>query len=179
VEYNKGGACYHEIDTFLRNQGFSMYDIVEVKRAQGYYNTTGAGQIDIVWVKPQSPLVWPVLKNARYCAKPDNLSRSECPKISLQPSPINLKKSTEMPHIRSHDCYQRNGEGFSAATLLASCFVSALLGALVTPTNDSVNNEVKGRVSRRTHSVLRVGNIVGLFAGFIFGILVKIGVQEL
>jgi len=67
IDYNQGGACYFEVDDFLRSQGFSMYDIVETKYSS-LYNTTGAGQIDAIWIKPSSRAFLSAdLRNAQFC----------------------------------------------------------------------------------------------------------------
>lgn len=58
VKYNAGGACYHEVDEFLRKKGFAMYDILDVTRMAPYYfKTPGTAQFDQVWVRQNSPLV--------------------------------------------------------------------------------------------------------------------------
>ena len=35
VQYNKGGACYWEVDEFLRGEGFALYDILDAARWLG------------------------------------------------------------------------------------------------------------------------------------------------
>ena len=49
AQYNAGGACYHEVDEFLRKKGFAMYDILDVTRMAPYYfKTPGTAQFDQV-----------------------------------------------------------------------------------------------------------------------------------
>jgi hypothetical protein len=45
VEYNEGGSCLHEVDAFLRSQGFFLYDYDD-KNYNKAFKTLGLGQFD-------------------------------------------------------------------------------------------------------------------------------------
>ena len=43
VEYNKGGACWYEVDKLLRKHGFYLYDFCDSVRNGGAFHTIGVG----------------------------------------------------------------------------------------------------------------------------------------
>lgn len=54
IEYNAGGACFHEVDAFLRSKGFYWYDISDMVRSPAF-GSLGLGQFDVLYVNPSSP----------------------------------------------------------------------------------------------------------------------------
>ena len=46
IEYNKGGACLHEVDELLRRNGFYFYDSSNYVRIEETFHTKGIGQFD-------------------------------------------------------------------------------------------------------------------------------------
>jgi FkbM family methyltransferase len=67
IEYNQGGACFFEIDEFLRQHGFFLYDFGEIAYARHLFKTLGAGQFDVLYVKPSSPLLPKAMKSTKFC----------------------------------------------------------------------------------------------------------------
>eukprot|EP00523_Entomoneis_sp_CCMP467_P010825 CAMPEP_0168726736 /NCGR_PEP_ID=MMETSP0724-20121128/4820_1 /TAXON_ID=265536 /ORGANISM="Amphiprora sp., Strain CCMP467" /LENGTH=326 /DNA_ID=CAMNT_0008773555 /DNA_START=3495 /DNA_END=4475 /DNA_ORIENTATION=- len=56
VEYNRGGSCLHEIDDFLRQQGFFLYDFGDQMMDKvRLFKTKGTGQMDVLYIRPTSP----------------------------------------------------------------------------------------------------------------------------
>ena len=54
VEYNSGGSCAHEVDAFLRSQGFYLYDTADEIRNHRLFKTPALGQWDVLYVRPDS-----------------------------------------------------------------------------------------------------------------------------
>jgi FkbM family methyltransferase len=46
IEYNAGGSCWHDVDEFLRSQGFYFYDIGGLNNDLKGFHTYGLGQFD-------------------------------------------------------------------------------------------------------------------------------------
>jgi FkbM family methyltransferase len=69
IEYNKGGACWHEVDELLRRNGFYFYDSSDYVRIEEAFRTKGIGQFDALYIKPSSPYLpsWLVDNNATFC----------------------------------------------------------------------------------------------------------------
>mmetsp|Transcript_22717 Transcript_22717/g.39913 ORF Transcript_22717/g.39913 Transcript_22717/m.39913 type:complete len:353 (+) Transcript_22717:194-1252(+) len=72
VNYNPGGACYFDVDSFLRSKGFYPHDFGEALRAMHLFKTKGIGQYDILYVNPNSSRAPPYMKrnsNTLYCGQ--------------------------------------------------------------------------------------------------------------
>lgn len=54
IEYNKGGACWHEIDDLFHGNGFHFYDSGDYIRNEGAFPTKGKGQFEALYIKPSS-----------------------------------------------------------------------------------------------------------------------------
>lgn len=69
IEYNAGGACFHDIDAFLRSQGFYLYEMSDMQRNNPAFKTLGIGQFDVLYVNPSSPRLPPSFLelNGQYC----------------------------------------------------------------------------------------------------------------
>eukprot|EP00751_Fragilariopsis_kerguelensis_P012936 CAMPEP_0170774644 /NCGR_PEP_ID=MMETSP0733-20121128/10076_1 /TAXON_ID=186038 /ORGANISM="Fragilariopsis kerguelensis, Strain L26-C5" /LENGTH=358 /DNA_ID=CAMNT_0011117231 /DNA_START=365 /DNA_END=1441 /DNA_ORIENTATION=+ len=69
IEYNKGGACWFDLDDLLRQHGFYLYDMHDFIRIPHAFHTKGIGQFDTLYVKPTSPYLPPWLNdnNAKLC----------------------------------------------------------------------------------------------------------------
>ena len=69
IEYNEGGACFYELDEFLRGHGFYLYDFGDVHRSLNLMKSQGAGQFDVLYVKPSSPRLPQELRSAKFCGQ--------------------------------------------------------------------------------------------------------------
>jgi hypothetical protein len=69
IQYNKGGACFHELDDFLRQHGFYFYDSGDYNRIENAFHTKAIGQYDTLYIKPSSDYLptWLVENNATFC----------------------------------------------------------------------------------------------------------------
>ena len=69
IEYNKGGACSYEVDLFLRQHGFYLYDLGDVQRDENLYQSHGAGQFDALYIRPASEHLPEMYKKVkpRFC----------------------------------------------------------------------------------------------------------------
>ena len=69
IEYNRGGACHYEVDLFLRQHGFYLYDFGDVQRNEGLFQSHGAGQYDALYIRPTSEHLPEMYKNVkpRFC----------------------------------------------------------------------------------------------------------------
>lgn len=69
VEYNQGGACWHEVDHVLRRNGYYLYDFGDPSRNQKLFHTEGIGQIDLLYVKTNSMSLpkWLIDNNVAFC----------------------------------------------------------------------------------------------------------------
>eukprot|EP00465_Bigelowiella_longifila_P003509 CAMPEP_0185281196 /NCGR_PEP_ID=MMETSP1359-20130426/66583_1 /TAXON_ID=552665 /ORGANISM="Bigelowiella longifila, Strain CCMP242" /LENGTH=253 /DNA_ID=CAMNT_0027876603 /DNA_START=528 /DNA_END=1289 /DNA_ORIENTATION=- len=141
IDYNQGGACYFEVDDFLRSQGFSMYDIVETKYSP-LYNTTGAGQIDAIWIKPSaSAFLSAELRNARFCGierqSRDNKITREVVKSTQNTEHRHLATTLEterkyVPIAQNVFCQPCGSGRVTHNILFLACFLSALVGSILT-----------------------------------------------
>jgi len=68
IEYNKGGACWHEVDELLRRNGFYFYDTGDHTHNEAFH-TKAIGQFDALYIKPSSDRLpnWLVDHNATFC----------------------------------------------------------------------------------------------------------------
>jgi hypothetical protein len=68
IEYNKGGACWHEVDELLRKKGFFFYDSGDHNRMEAFH-TKAIGQFDALYIKPSSHHMpsWLVDNKAVFC----------------------------------------------------------------------------------------------------------------
>ncbi|KAL3808066.1 hypothetical protein ACHAXA_007187, partial [Cyclostephanos tholiformis] len=69
IEYNKGGACWHEVDELLRKNGFFFYDQSDNIVAEEVFHTKATGQFDALYIKPSSHNMpsWLVDNKAVFC----------------------------------------------------------------------------------------------------------------
>lgn len=69
VQYNKGAACWYEVDAFLRKHGFYFYDSADYSRNEGAFHTKALGQFDVLYIKPTSAYMptWLVDNNLELC----------------------------------------------------------------------------------------------------------------
>mmetsp|Transcript_15449 Transcript_15449/g.32674 ORF Transcript_15449/g.32674 Transcript_15449/m.32674 type:complete len:345 (+) Transcript_15449:75-1109(+) len=67
LEYNKGGACWYEIDEFLRDHGFVLYDVDDIIRES--FHTKAAVWMDVLYIRPSSDYMpkWLVDDGAKFC----------------------------------------------------------------------------------------------------------------
>ena len=67
IEYNENGACFSEIDQLLREHGFVWFDMGDIARDKSLFISPGAGQFDVLYVKPSSTKYPEGLKEAKFC----------------------------------------------------------------------------------------------------------------
>ena len=69
IQYNKGGACLHEVDELLRKHGFFFYDSGDYVRMPEAFHTKAIGQMDVLYIKPSSHYMpsWLVDNKAVFC----------------------------------------------------------------------------------------------------------------
>lgn len=77
TEYNSGGACFYEVDEFLRSHGFFMYDAEDVEKSEAF-KTLGWGQWDTLYVRPSSDRLPDKFKELKgtYCGMGRNTGSS-------------------------------------------------------------------------------------------------------
>jgi FkbM family methyltransferase len=70
IEFNSGGACFHEIDSLLRSHGFYLYDTAD-QTYNDVFKTKGMGQYDAMYIKPTSSRLpqWLTDQNPVYCGQ--------------------------------------------------------------------------------------------------------------
>lgn len=54
IEYNKGGSCYYQVDQYLRDHGFYLYDMGDLQRNEGLFRSNGVGQFDSLYIRSSS-----------------------------------------------------------------------------------------------------------------------------
>lgn len=64
VGYNQGGACWFDLDVFMRQHGFYFYDSADYFRHPLAFHTKGIGQFDVLYVRPTSEHMPQWLKDA-------------------------------------------------------------------------------------------------------------------
>ena len=79
IEYNENGACFSEIDQLLRDHGFVWYDMGDIARDESLFVSPGAGQFDVVYVKPSSPKLPERLREAKFCGYQRMVARAVPP----------------------------------------------------------------------------------------------------
>jgi len=69
IEYNKGGACWFDLDNLLRQHGFYLYDLNDFIKIPHAFHTKAIGQFEILYVKPTSPYLpqWLNDNNPKFC----------------------------------------------------------------------------------------------------------------
>jgi len=69
IEYNKGGACWHDIDELLRQNGFHFYDSNDYIRNEKAFHTKGIGQFEVLYIKPSSTYMpkWLLDNEVKFC----------------------------------------------------------------------------------------------------------------
>ncbi|KAL3798071.1 hypothetical protein HJC23_012362 [Cyclotella cryptica] len=69
IEYNKGGACWYEIESLLRQHGFFLYDMGDLTRNEVAFHTKAVGQLDVLYIRPSSDFMpqWLVDNKVQFC----------------------------------------------------------------------------------------------------------------
>lgn len=69
IEYNNGGACWHQIDEVLRMNGFHLYDSGDYMYNDDLYHSKGLGQFDALYIRPSSDFMpnWLVDHDVLFC----------------------------------------------------------------------------------------------------------------
>jgi FkbM family methyltransferase len=66
VAYNDGGSCTWQVDEFLRQQGYALYDMGDKRYYMPLFQTPGLGQYDLLYVNTNK--LPDKVKNATFCA---------------------------------------------------------------------------------------------------------------
>ena len=119
VEYNKGGACWFEIDDFLRKHGFYFYDSSDYSRNTHLFHSKGMGQFDVLYVKPTSPQMpkWLVDNKVSLCG-----SKREAGNNTIA---AGSASSSSIDGLRSG--YMGEGAGAPSSNLILLGFFAAFL----------------------------------------------------
>ena len=69
VEYNRGGACWFDLDAFMRHHGFYFYDLADYFYNPNAFHSKGIGQFDVLYVRPTSSNMpkWLQDANVSFC----------------------------------------------------------------------------------------------------------------
>lgn len=69
VEYNKGGACWYQIDELLRSHGFHLYDMSDFRKNADAFHTKAIGQLDVLYIRSSSDFIpqWLVDNKVQFC----------------------------------------------------------------------------------------------------------------
>lgn len=122
IEYNKGGACWHEIDEFLRQNGFHFYDLGDSIHHEFLFRTKGVGQFDVLYIKPTSDFMpkWLVKKDVKFCGSSTEITTKE-EATNIRVSSLKANSTTE----------ETKSTGFDHKILLSITFLAFLAGFLV------------------------------------------------
>ena len=68
VEYNSGGAaCWSDLDQFLQQRGFRLFDLGDKVYNNDAFHTKGVGQLDVLYYRPDSSHRPTGLGGAKFC----------------------------------------------------------------------------------------------------------------
>lgn len=67
VEYNQGGACYWEVDAYLRQAGYAMLDVWDLNYSPTLFGTPGLGQYDILYMNMNNRPRGSILEKVKFC----------------------------------------------------------------------------------------------------------------
>ena len=144
VNYNPGGACYFEVDSFLRSQGFFLHDHGDVYRSlKRLFKTHGIAQYDALYVNPSAPNAPNYIKDnpTLFCGQSNKQQ-------------VHEKATTTSEQQDSTD-----GGGIEAS-------VSAVEATVIDPitqyTDDMLKQYIKNKMRRRTVVLLLVGHCSGM-----------------
>ncbi|KAL3772644.1 hypothetical protein ACHAWO_013189 [Cyclotella atomus] len=110
VEYNKGGSCFFDVDEFLRQNGFYLYDFGDIMR-DGLFQSPGVGQFDTLYINPKSEHLPGPLSSLKLCGSNRDGAVEK----------ITRKSESNLEH--EHDNYS-----FSHLHLLMSMMFGVLIG---------------------------------------------------
>lgn len=93
IQYNKGAACWYEVDAFLRKHGFFFYDSADYARNEDAFHTKALGQFDVLYIKPTSAYMptWLVDNNLELCG---SKSGNEVSKINSDSAALEMSSSS-------------------------------------------------------------------------------------
>ena len=147
VNYNPGGACYFDVDQFLREHGYFIHDFGGLMYNPRLFKTNGIGQFDILYVNSRSQLLPDSMRNnpSLYCG---------------QESVANVT-TTGRPSEKSNG---EAREGWDET-------VKAVEGVLDPATKfgeELLKGRIKSKLRRRTVIMLVIGYIIGSAVTFVF-----------
>lgn len=122
IEYNKGGACWFDLDSLLHQHGFYLYDMSDFNRNPEAFHTKAIGQFDILYVKPTSPYLpqWLNDNNAKLCGS----SRAAEEKEKLISKNIRSMADHTTVSVR----YDFNQPSFVFAFMMTTFFAGYVIG---------------------------------------------------
>jgi len=145
VAYNAGGVCWSEVDGFLRRRGFRLYDIGDIVRNPSLLRTPAAGQMDVLYVRPDSERLPNVLKEreTQFC-NPQALPSEEG---SPQTPTAGEKEGTETKN--TGDEYLKAMEARQQAALFVFVFVVGFIVGRAREKMKNTASEASSKTSRR------------------------------
>ena len=102
IEYNKGGSCYFQVDEYLREHGFFLYDMGDMQRNLGLFKSNGVGQYDSIYLRPSSEYIPESIKNLgpNLCGS-NNFKNLKFPLGSNTTTATSLESATNTPNDTS------------------------------------------------------------------------------
>jgi FkbM family methyltransferase len=67
IVYNDGAPCHFQVEAYLREKGFFLYDLAEMHYNMDAFKTAGTGQYDALYIRPTSDRLPNELKDAKFC----------------------------------------------------------------------------------------------------------------
>eukprot|EP00984_Skeletonema_dohrnii_P013927 scaffold5835_cov128-Skeletonema_dohrnii-CCMP3373.AAC.4 len=127
IEYNEGGACWHEIDELLRRNGFHFYDSEDYIRNEGAFHTKGLGQFEALYIKPSSAFMpkWLLDNEVRFCGSGSKTTTRV--QNNVRGETIVAKKSSAVLDVDASTTTKKQEGGF----LLFSVGTAFLLGYMI------------------------------------------------
>lgn len=106
VAYNEGGSCTWQVDEFLRQQGYALYDLGDKRYYMPLFQTPGLGQFDLLYINTNR--LPDKVKNATFCAGSASPSSSSA---LLEDSMVELENLVGIPTSTKTDPTCHRGSG--------------------------------------------------------------------
>ena len=147
INYNPGGACYFDVDQFLRQHGYFIHDFGALMYNPGLFKTNGIGQFDILYVNTKSQLL------------PDSMRNN--PSLYCGQDAVTNVTTTVRPAQKSN---YEEGEGWDE-TVAA---VEDVLNPATKFGEEFLKGRIKSKLRRRTVIMLVIGYMIGSAVTFVF-----------
>lgn len=132
IEYNKGGACWHEIDELLRQNGFHFYDSGEYNRNEGAFHTKGIGQFEVLYIKPSSEYTpkWLLDNEVKFCGSGRETTKRVQNSVRGEATTTKKEKAAVFD-VGASAKMKEQEEGQGSAFLLLSVVTAFTLGYVI------------------------------------------------